>query len=368
MISFSYSYTSGGEKQVIVTAKNNISGSPSTLSFPVKAKSEMGEILIQLRPAATVSGVLKISTKQNFGITVSTAGDQPVNYTFQFSDEFTSDPIVTADGDTKITHSYDKETNYDITMSANITGYSEKRFVHVIAKPCGPPGLYFPDSYTENDPQVITKASRIRLETNVQKQDCALGELQYVWSIYRKGNSDSYELMTLPSAETSGPSYEIEPGSFEAGNYSASLNVSYKDSNTQEVEKYFFKTYIRVEKSDLVTVISGGSSREVDPRSSEELTLDASGSHDPDSSQTSLGFKWECKFENNSVPSVPDELCASTTFVKLSETSSILTYPFSKFREHVTYSFKVMVTKDTRSAFTIQDVKLVPNIPSLEIR
>ena len=368
MFSSSYSYSSGGEKQVTVEATNGILGSSAKqLSFTVTAKSEIGEIDIQLRPAKTVSGVLKVVTKQNFEITVSTVNKQPVSYTFQFSDEHTSEPLWTADGETKITYSYDKETDYNVTITLNITGYSEKHFVHVIAKTCGPAALFFPDSYTKTDPQVITKEGTFRLDTNSirKKEDCSQWELRYQWSIFQGNNP-----MALETVPKDLPSLEIPPGLLEAGNYSVSLNATYNDSQAEE--KYSFQTYIRVENSRLVAVLSENSFREVDSKysASLELTFDASGSYDPDDrdNRTSLKFRWECKFEQNSVEAVTGEVCNSTSFVALHDPNNTLTYHFDKFRENVTYTFRVAVSKDTRSARASQSVKLVPNIPSLKIR
>ena len=356
MIFFSYRYNRGGEKQVIVTAKNNISGPPNTVSFTVKAKSEIGEISIQLRPAATIDGVLKIPTKQKFDITVSTASKQPVNYTFQFSEEFTSDPVVTTDGsDAKETYIYDKETDYKVTITANVSGYSEKRFVHVIAKTCGSPALYFPSQYSEDDPQVITRASSVNFIVQKNQPDCSRGELQYHWKIYP-------ETPSFPVPASSDPSLMIQEGRLEAGNYSVILNISYNDSTSQELDRYFFQTYIRVEKSDLVAVISGGSFREVDSNISDplKLKLDASASEDPDSSEQSLNFKWECKFEDNSP-------CSSVSFDP-DQSSPVVRCLFKQFRENVTYIFKVTVSKDSRSVSATQNIKLLAHIPSLEIR
>lgn len=364
----SYSYSRGGEQHVRVEAKNDIFGSTENLTFEVTAKSDIGQIDIQLRPAKTDSGVLKITTKQNFEITVSTVYKQPVIYTFQFSDDYTSEPKRTADGDTKITYSYERETDYNVTITLNITGYSEKHFVHVIAKTCGPAALYFPDSYTKTDPQVITKDVTFRLDTSSvrKKEDCSQWELRYQWNICQEN-----QLILLGDVLKDLPSLVIPPGLLKAANYSVSLNVTYNDSQTEE--QYYFRTYLRVEKSRLFAVLSGGNSfREVDSKNSTslELTFSASGSYDPDDrdNQKALNFTWECKFDQNSVKAVDGEVCNSISFVALHDTSDTLTYHFDKFRENVTYTFRVTVSKDTRSAHATQRVKLVPNIPSLEIR
>ena len=349
-------------------AKNDIPGS-STEKFEVTAKSEIGPIDIRLRPARTDSGVLKVSTKQNFEITVSTVKKQKVTYTFKFSDDFTSEPKWAADGDTKITYSYEKATDYNVTINItlNATGYSEEHFVRVIAITCGPAALFFPDSYTKTDPQVITREGTFRLDTNSvrEKEGCSQWEPRYQWNIYQ-GN----QRMQLLAVSKDLPSLVIQPRLLEAGNYSVSLNVTFNDSQAEE--QYHFQTYLRVEKSRLFAVLSGNSFREVDSKNSTslELTLSASGSYDPDDrdNQKPLNFRWECKFDQNWKDAVADEVCNSTSFVALHDPRDTLKYPFNKFRENVTYTFRVTVSKDTRSAQATQSVKLVPNIPSLKIR
>lgn len=363
MISSFYSFTTGGVKDIIVKARNNISSSPRNLTFQVTVKGKIGDITIELRPEPTAEKhILKISTNQNFGITVSTSIKQPVSYTFKFSDDFMSKPIHTADGNTKITHKYTKETNFTVVITANITGYSEQRFVRVIAKPCGPPSLFFPAAYIESAPLVITKKIGLSLKINIEKQSCSQGELQYQWNMFNKDQGpETVSLRSVQSLKIVGALENLK-----IGNYSVSLNVTYRLS--QEVIKYFFQSYIRLEHSDLVAEISGGSFRQVNFNRSANLALEASQSHDPDDPQAPVTFSWECKFDNNSVDAVDRELCNSTSFIKLPDIGKVVAYRLESFRKRVNYTFRVTVSKDKRSKSTSQVVELIPGIASLQIR
>lgn len=369
MISFFLSYTKYGRKIGSIKAKNNISTSPLPLQFTVQVMGEIGEILIQLHPAPTVEKVLKIATKQQFEVGISVSVKQAVNYTFDFGEDSLSTDVVTDDGDTKVTHTYDKEGEYNIMITARVFEYKEERFVHVTARPCGPPAIYFPNSYTEKDPQIITRGTEIDfLKIRVEKPtECSqeLVDPKYLWNI------SPSPVQPISKADMEGASFELEPRRLDSGNYSVTLNISYNDTKiTQTEEKYWFNTHLRVVSSQLVASISGGSALEIDSSTKTSLKLDASNSFDPDNRDGKLNFDWMCRFEHNSVLAVPDELCNSTVFVKPPGVGDqgIVTLRVNRFRENVTYVFKVTVSEGSRSESAEQRVKFLPNIPSLEIR
>ena len=372
MISLFLSYTKYGKKYGSIKAKNDISTPPSQLQFTVQVKRDIGVMLKELHPAPTVEGVMKIATKQQFEIDMSFSVEQPVNYTFDFGDD-SSDPtdVVTNNGDTKVTHTYNNEGEYNITITARVSEQEQKEFVLVTARPCGPPAIYFPNNYTEKDPQIVTRGTEIDfLKIRIEKPpDCSqeLVDPKYLWTI-------------SPSPDPAIPKYDmqraflkLEPRRLESGNYSVTLNISYNDTrSTQKEEKYFFITHLRVVSSQLVASITGGSSLEIDSSSTTLREFDASNSFDPDNRDDSskLNFDWMCKSANNSVLAVRDELCNSTLFVKLPgvRNQDKVAFNMTKFRENVMYVFKVTVSEGSRSASAEQHVKLLPNIPSLEIR
>ena len=231
--------------------------------------------------------------------------------------------------------------------------------MHVIAKLCGGPAIYFPNEYTEEDPQIVTRGTTIDfLKVNVEKKkECSKGEPVYSWDITPS--------QAISEAEKKKESFVFEARSLDTGDYTITLNVSYNG------EKYPFKTFIRVVSSPLVAYLSGGSFRQVDSNST-QLTLNASQSFDPDDKDTKLNFKWQCKVENNSSPAVPDELCNSTEFVDIidQESNETIKLRTNKFRTNVKYTFQVNVTEkaSSRSSSVQQIVMLEPNIPQLEIR
>ena len=354
-----------------IKAKNSISTSPSSLSFTVQVMGDIGAILIQLHPAPTVEKVLKIATKQQFEIGISVSVKKPVNYTFHFGEDSSpnTQAVVTNDGDTKVTHKYDREGNYTITITARVFEYTENRTVHVTARQCGPPAIYFPNSYTEKDPQIITRGIKIDfLKIRVENPtDCSkeLVDPKYLWNI------SPSPVPEISRSDLERAYFELEPRRLESGNYSITLNISYSDTKiTQTEKKYRFTTHLRVVSSQLVASIIGGSSLEVDSSSTTKLELNASNSFDPDNRDSKLTFSWMCNFENNSVPAVQNELCNSTVFVEIPFVGkqSNVTLDVKRFRENVTYVFKVKVSEGPRSKSAEQRVKLLPNIPSLEIR
>lgn len=335
------------------------------ISKKVKAIGKCIQIVVEVTPERTVDGVLKISTGQDFTIHVFTIPEQPVNYTFSFNEGSTSDSIVTNEGDTTVFHNYKKENNYNIIVHGSIL-FCEDPFVPVIAKQCSPPTFVFPDRYTLSDPKVITKASPVDF-LKVKVLDGYLGPCpnqeppQYRWNISLESSGSSYN---PEGVSTDKSSLVIPKQRLDVGNYSITLNVSVENNS------YFFQTYVRVVSSALVADIKGGSYLEVDSKSvpNDKLTIDASRSKDPDSSQSELKFTWECKIESNLTEKRENEICSSINFVKLNETSSKVAYPVNELRENVTYTFKVTVSSEGRSTFAIQAVRILPNIPSLTIR
>ena len=347
-----YRYTERGLKHVNIKAVNNISAKPEEKEIKVKVIGECIQVVVEVSPERTVDGVLKISTGQDFTIHVFTTLKQRVNYTFFFYANSTPNTSVTNEGDTTVSHNYNSETFYNITLNGSPL-LCEDPFVPVIAKKCSPPSFLFPDRYTRSDPKVITKASPVDFlkvkEPGRNSDQCPNQEPpQYRWNISLESSAGSYN----PGVSTDESSLDIPAQRLKIGNYSITLNVSVENNS------YFFQTYVRVVSSALIAVIKGGSYLEVDSQSlpNHELTLDASGSKDPDSSQSELKFTWECKFKGNLT-------------VKLNETSSKVTY---RLRENVTYTFKVTVRSEGRStsasASATQAVRMLPDIPSLTIR
>ena len=347
-----YRYTERGPKHVNIKAVNNISAKPEEKEIKVKVIGECIQVVVEVSPERTVDGVLKISTGQDFTIHVSTTPEQRVNYTFYFNEDSKPDTRVTNEGDTTVSHNYNSETIYNITLNGSPL-LCEDPFVPVIAKKCSPPSFLFPDRYTRSDPKVITKASPVDFlkvkEPGRNSDQCPNQEPpQYRWNMLLESSGGSYN----PGVSTDKSSLYIPAQSLDIGNYSITLNVSVENNS------YFFQTHVRVVSSALIADIKGGSYLEVDSQSlpNHELTLDASGSKDPDSSESELKFTWECKFEGNLT-------------VKLNETSSKVTY---RLRENVTYTFKVTVRSEGRStsasASATQAVRMLPDIPSLTIR
>ena len=362
-----YRYTERGLKHVNIKAVNNISAKPEEKEIKVKVIGECIQVVVEVSPERTVDGVLKLSTGQDLTIHVFTTPEQRVNYTFYFNKDSTPDTRVTNEGDTTVSHNYNSETNYNITLNGSPL-LCEDPFVQVIAKKCSPPSFLFPDRYTRSDPKVITKASPVDFlkvkEPGRNSDQCPNQEPpQYRWNISLESSGGSYN---LKGVSTDKSSLYIPAQSLNIGNYSITLNVSV------EKNSYFFQTHVRVVRSALITDIKGGSYLEVDSQSlpNDELTLDASGSKDPDSSQSELKFTWECncEFEGNLTEKNANEICFSTNFVKLNENSSKVTYPVDRLRENVTYTFKVTVRSEGRSTSAIQAVKILPDIPSLTIR
>ena len=350
---FSFSYTRHGEYEISIKARNNISA--ALLKFSLKVVSDLGDISIRLDPPANADKVLHVSTGQLFEIEVSVSNEQEVNYTFTYG-ESASESVRTEKGYTKWSHKYDTPTDFNISIKAS--GYSQSKFVHVIANVCAP-AINFLNKYTEQDPQIVTRGTTINfLKVNVEtKKECPQGEPVYSWDITPS--------QAISEAEKKKESFVFEARSLDTGDYTITLNVSYNG------EKYPFKTFIRVVSSPLVAYLSGGSFRQVDSNLT-QLTLNASQSFDPDDKDIKLNFKWQCKVENNSSPAVPDELCNSTEFVDIidQESNETIKLRTNKFRTNVKYTFQVNVTEkaSSRSSSAQQIVMLEPNIPQLEIR
>ena len=230
-----YRYTERGPKHVNIKAVNNISAKPEEKEIKVKVKGECIQVVVEVSPERTVDGVLKISTGQDFTIHVSTTPKQRVNYTFSFNKDSKPDPRVTNEGDTTVSHNYNSETIYDITLNGSPL-LCEDPFVPVIAKKCSPPSFLFPDRYTRSDPKVITKASPVDFlkvkERGRNSDQCPNQEApQYRWNISLESSAGSYNPEGVSTDESS---LDIPGRRLDIGNYSITLNVSVEDNS------YFF--------------------------------------------------------------------------------------------------------------------------------
>lgn len=346
----------------MITAANNIENSSQELRHTLQVRGKIGDLTVELRPAKTTSGVLNISTEQEFEISVSSSEAVPINYTFYFNDTKPPSKEYASDGKTKVSYTYVVYTSYNVTVQASIGDYSENQTVFVQASRCGPPAIYMYGIYTREFPMTISRASKVSLSPTVNKKDgCDISELKYAWHIYKS----STETPVLDKSKKDSRTFEIHPRSLDEGNYTVNLTIDY------EMNSYFFETHIEVKRSDPFATILGGSVRTVPYDTSRWVVLDASKSSDPeDPKATDLKFTWKCKFINMSMSPDPGSVCRSEAFTPLDKKTAQLNYSTVEFSENVTYVFQVTVqTKDSRTAIEKQEIRISPMAsPSVEIR
>src|SRR5690606_30640370 len=134
--------------------------------------------------------------------------------------------------------------------------------------------------------------------------------LEFLWS--------SDPPVNLPSSRVSKlfiPPYLLQIGV----QYKFILKVSVINTNNgDESSSATVEAFVKVEPSDLIAIISGGSSRSISSFST--LSLDASNSFDPDNPQTILNYQWTCCKKVNDSCDI-DECLSLFTDLKDTKTS-----------------------------------------------
>eukprot|EP01006_Ploeotia_vitrea_P050177 TRINITY_DN67421_c5_g3_i1.p1 TRINITY_DN67421_c5_g3~~TRINITY_DN67421_c5_g3_i1.p1 ORF type:complete len:2347 (-),score=1274.99 TRINITY_DN67421_c5_g3_i1:2418-9392(-) len=246
-------------------------------------------------------------------------------------------------------------TTYTVSLTViNFLGVSSTAATLQVTKSSRP----LPQLRIVGPPVLTTQTTRsIFLQAAASLSPCetlAAKKLAFQWSV---ASATAPTLPTLDSNTVKRPFLSVPAGSLQAPHeYTFTVFVSMADdvsrNNTATVT-------VKSAFSPLRAVIAGGSERQV--ARSRTLSLDASGSVDPDNSAQPFAYEWKCATADGND-------CLNTTSlapVSLSKTAT-LSFP-AKVLATNSYTFTVSVTKgDSRPASTASTViVIVPGAPPL---
>ena len=142
-----------------------------------------------------------------------------------------------------------------------------------------------------NSEKIRKKSLTSTFEVTVDKKGCTAYMLSYLWEVYASPNGCtgtlSNPVMLSSSIITNTPKLLLDK-SLDVGVYCVQLTTKYEKTPLIQVVGY----KLTVVHSDLAAIISGGSKLKYP--SSQAITVDGSGSFDPDNSTSSLQYSWAC--------------------------------------------------------------------------
>ncbi|XP_078664759.1 polycystin-1-like protein 2 [Branchiostoma floridae x Branchiostoma belcheri] len=215
----------------------------------------------------------------------------------------------------------------------------------------------------------INRADRLQLSSKLTLDNCSQNvEVRYNWTINYLLSSGEMEAVPLPS-DVRLNLYDVfvPAGVLDYGILGIKLNATICGDSAEICDVFIGDTdalgCFMVVDSPLVARLAGGSSRSVP--SGSDVTLDASGSHDPDANVTSeeLTYDWNCEL----APAGSDcGLPAGTLDLK----TSVLNVSAADLVQGQVYSFSVLVSFSGRLSSDRVTQKLTilqPEVPTVQI-
>ncbi|KAI8505767.1 hypothetical protein Bbelb_161200 [Branchiostoma belcheri] len=215
----------------------------------------------------------------------------------------------------------------------------------------------------------INRADRLQLSSKLTLDNCSQNvEVRYNWTINYLLSSGEMEAVPLPS-DVRLNLYDVfvPAGVLDYGILGIKLNATICGDSAEICDLFLGDTdalgCFMVVDSPLVARLAGGSSRSVP--SGSDVTLDASGSHDPDANVTSeeLTYDWGCEL----APTGSDcGLPAGTLDLE----TSVLNVSAADLVQGQVYSFSVLVSFSGRLSSDRVTQKLTilqPEVPTVQI-
>eukprot|EP00794_Sanderia_malayensis_P003607 gene3607-4116_t len=194
-----------------------------------------------------------------------------------------------------VQHRYLRSGNYTFTVIATnrVSQEQTSRNIFVVGFDCTAPRVSLTTGSYEQD---IAFSSNIRVEVDVAVNCSASRKAIYRWKVFQVSNGQRVEkshknigvkVSTFRQRTLIIPSFSLAYGKYEFV-----LRVEIKRTIVySEVKKI-----INIVSTGLVASIKGGSERKIGRRNHENITLDATDSHDPDSNDfSSIRFHWACR-------------------------------------------------------------------------
>ncbi|XP_019641534.1 PREDICTED: uncharacterized protein LOC109483019 [Branchiostoma belcheri] len=249
-------------------------------------------------------------------------------------------------------------------------------FNHLTAPPpvgydagCSSPSLVLIGAAPSFQCTDINRADRLQLSSKLTLDNCSQNvEVRYNWTINYLLSSGEMEAVPLPS-DVRLNLYDVfvPAGVLDYGILGIKLNATICGDSAEICDVFIGDTdalgCFMVVDSPLVARLAGGSSRSVP--SGSDVTLDASGSHDPDANVTSeeLTYDWGCEL----APSGSDcGLPAGTLDLE----TSVLNVSAADLVQGQVYSFSVLVSFTGRLSSDRVTQKLTilqPEVPTVQI-
>ena len=225
----------------------------------------------------------------DFTVTFNVTGDYFDSASFSWSVSGNPTPVIT----TVPIWDYKFLTKGDYTVTVNVSNAVSSKEVSLTVTitelECTVPTLTIADGITD---RTVTRSSEIELTVTVSNAICSAYTSVNKWTLYIASSCSEALTNEYPLASditTTTPSLNIPGKTLPYGTYCAVFEHSYK--NTPVYNSAAFN--LTIIESSLVAIITGGDTKDVGEGS--ELHIDASESHDPDDTTTTLSYTWACQ-------------------------------------------------------------------------
>ncbi|XP_052069619.1 polycystin-1-like isoform X1 [Mytilus californianus] len=274
--SISYTFTTTGLYNLYVNATNQVSQESLQCLFTI---------------IGPISGLAVDTSNSNFFVNytvhLQVTGNNLIGVTYNWRFSPINENITTSDSllqkifTTSATYQYELEVSNGIS-SATITGSFFIVPLHCDTMTVAKGG---------QSEKIRKKSSTSTFEVTVDKKGCTSYTLKYDWKVYNSSTGCAGTLnnqVTLNSATVTNTPKLMLDSSHDIGSYCVQLTTWYDDTPLIQTIGY----NLTVMDSDLIAIIAGGSKLKY-PQS-DPITVDGSGSFDPDSSSTVLQYSWAC--------------------------------------------------------------------------
>ncbi|XP_078607580.1 uncharacterized protein LOC144879732 isoform X1 [Branchiostoma floridae x Branchiostoma japonicum] len=249
----------------------------------------------------------------------------------------------------------DKEYTFCVTVT-NFLGAESERSCHVVQTLAEVHPFTARIAGSRHRPTIADR--RLRLQANVmtppdsceQDVDSVTNNLNFRWEVV--GSTD-FNLDSFTGTVAS-----ITGGMKGGKTYSVRF-IAYSDTHSSEdtVE-------IVVRSRDLRPAIAG---KTITIGSDQEVTLDGSGSRDPDNADGNMYFQWTCKETDTSLPCYVQSENGEPAPLPLSDQATT-TVQGSMLNANTWYTFSLIIRKENRSASTSVKLFVSPNeVPQVEV-
>ncbi|XP_046856469.1 uncharacterized protein LOC124449577 isoform X2 [Xenia sp. Carnegie-2017] len=340
-------YNVTGTYNITITAFFLVERRKLRKSSSVKILQRIVNLNLHLDDSNGLIGNDYFGKRLTFSANVNAGSD--VDYTWEIkTDGETNDDVHKTINGNIMNFTPDTGGLWEIIVTANNDLNNESASVNFTIPHNCESAIEIYDQREKDEPFVTTYGHDIRINaveylrnTSCKKEQKSADCWTYHWSVYEE---DKRINLSFPNNSF----LFIKKRTFNPGSYRVQVNAFCNETGRRE-NTSVDKTYIKIEASNPVAIIDGGSRRDVVERSN-KLIINASKSYDPDDKtfdSSNLVFRWQC--------------VANCSNISWQNVSSIVTVNVSLLKVGDRFEFSVNVSLREKCTYVTQKIRIVAN-------